>query len=89
MRFAAQMEAGGVMLWELGQDLPPSDERALLRAVSAAKPGKRGERLPTRSPLVAMAIKRERALEASVRSRSDRHGQVGAALKDDMINEEL
>ena len=33
VRYAAQMEAGGVMLWELGQDLPPSDDRALLRAV--------------------------------------------------------
>ncbi len=37
-RFCRENGLGGVMIWEVGQDLPPTNEASLLRAVHAAAP---------------------------------------------------
>lgn len=43
-RWARENGLGGVMIWEVGQDLPPTDSASLLRAVHAAGSARAGQR---------------------------------------------
>jgi len=42
-KFALEEGMGGVMIWELGKDLGPEDEMALLRAVRGVLDNKKDE----------------------------------------------